>query len=85
MSGNVWEWVLDEYRTNYEGAPSDGHHAVGSLPECEMICENGAARRAIRGGSWNIDADLLRVAYRHVNSPDFRYYNLGLRLRRTLP
>jgi formylglycine-generating enzyme required for sulfatase activity len=85
MSGNVWEWVLDEYKSNYNGAPSDGHHAVGSLPECEMICENGAARRVSRGGGWAGDADHLRVAHRFSDSPDFRSFALGLRLRRTLP
>ena len=84
MSGNVWEWVLDEYRY-YEGAPSDGHQAVGLVPTCRMMCDNGAARRVNRGGSWLSVAGSLRVAYRRSFSPDYRNDNLGLRLRRTLP
>jgi formylglycine-generating enzyme required for sulfatase activity len=36
-----------------------------------------------RGGSWNNDADNLRVANRNNNSPDNRNNNLGFRLRST--
>jgi len=85
MSGNVWEWTLDEYRDTYNGAPSDGHQPVGSIPTCSTRCDNGAAWRVRRGGSWSFDASILRVAYRGSRSPDHRGDGLGLRLRRTLP
>jgi len=85
MSGNVWEWTLDEYRGNYNGAPSDGQQAVGSLPTCSTRCDNGAAGRVSRGGGWVNDASDLRVANRYSDPPDHRYGALGLRLRRTLP
>jgi len=85
MSGNVWEWTLDEYKSDYNGAPSDGHQAVGSIPTCSTKCDNGAARRVFRGGCWFYDASHLRVALRYCISPVPRNGNLGLRLRRTLP
>jgi formylglycine-generating enzyme required for sulfatase activity len=85
MSGNVWEWVLDELTIDYSNAPSDGHQAVGSLPTCSTKCDNGAAGRVNRGGGWNSGAGSLRVALRDSASPDNRYDSLGLRLRRTLP
>ncbi|MBM4291022.1 MAG: hypothetical protein FJ138_05885 [Deltaproteobacteria bacterium] len=85
MSGNVWEWVLDEYKDSYNGAPSEGHQLVGSLPTCSTRCDNGAARRVLRGGGWYDGASSLRVANRYSHSPDIRYDDLGLRLRRTLP
>ncbi|MBM4290192.1 MAG: formylglycine-generating enzyme family protein [Deltaproteobacteria bacterium] len=85
MSGNVWEWVLDEYKNDYSNAPSDGHQAVGSIPICRTRCDNGDARRVNRGGGWHSVASPLRVAYRRSYPPDYRFGNLGLRLRRTLP
>jgi formylglycine-generating enzyme required for sulfatase activity len=84
MSGNVWEWTLDEYHSSYSGAPSDGS-AWGSVPVCRQMCDIGSARRIFRGGSWRNDADSLRVANRNGASSDDRYDDLGFRLRRTLP
>ena len=84
MSGNVFEWTLDEYG-DYDSAPRDGHQAAGSIPACGIECDIGAARRVNRGGSWILDASNLRVASRNSDSPDRRRGYLGLRLRRTLP
>jgi len=49
MHGNVYEWVLDCYKSGYDGAPSDGGPAPG-----RKTC-----RRIIRGGSWNTYSALL--------------------------
>jgi len=84
MSGNVGEWVLDEYGY-YMSAPSDGHQAAGSLPACSIECDSSPARRVHRGGSWFFGASDLRVALRFSSSPDDRSGSHGLRLRRTLP
>lgn len=83
MSGNVLEWVLDEWHVNYEGAPTVSDEAWGEVPECAQVCDTGSARRVLRGGSWYSNADNLRVAIRYFNSPDDRYSYLGFRLRRT--
>lgn len=42
MSGNVWEWVEDDYHSDYEGAPTDGSAWIGV---------SRSDFRVIRGGS----------------------------------
>ena len=80
MSGNIWEWVLDEYKNSYSGAPRDG------LAVCsEPTCRQSAPGRVFRGGSWFRVAGYLRVAIRGICSPGLRFIDLGFRLRRTLP
>ena len=45
----------------------------------------GASKRVYRGGSWaNYGAGYCGVSYRGMDSPDYRYYRLGLRLSRSL-
>lgn len=49
MSGNVWEWVEDDYHGDYEGAPTDGSawlKLTGTLTGTER-----SNYRVIRGGS----------------------------------
>jgi formylglycine-generating enzyme required for sulfatase activity len=73
MHGNVWEWCQDGWHENYNGAPTDGR-------EWESGSDN---RRILRGGSWNLDANNCRSAYRNVGTPDLRnngYDYVGFRL-----
>ena len=81
MSGNVWEWVLDEEHGSYSGAPSNGSKAWGSVPLCRQKCDIDSARRMQRGGGWGDSADDLRVTFRFGNSPGNRVNYLGFRLR----
>ena len=80
MSGNVWEWTLDEYKSSYSGASTNG------LPVCSTpTCRQNSSRRVGRGGSWyNLARDLL-VAFRNLIAPGLRYGNLGARLCRAFP
>jgi formylglycine-generating enzyme required for sulfatase activity len=41
------------------------------------------SRRSFRGGSWSSYAGGIRSAFRNINAPDDRDYNLGFRLLRT--
>ena len=68
MHGNVWEWVQDEWRISYAGAPTDG-----------SAWESGADR-VLRGGSWYDDAGDCRSAFRDYIVPGNRSSNLGFRL-----
>ena len=83
MSGNVWEWVLDEWHKNYEEAPTVSNEAWGEVSECAQVCDTGSARRVHRGGSWLNGAGGLRVAARNNDLPVIRVIGLGFRLRRT--
>ena len=73
MSGNVWEWVEDNYHANYNGAPADGSAWM-----------NGAMH-VLRGGSWGYDQPYSRAAARSKFGANYRYYSYGFRLVRTLP
>jgi formylglycine-generating enzyme required for sulfatase activity len=76
MIGNVWEWVEDCWHDSFVGAPKDGSAWVDG-----SSCQSG---RVVRGGSWNNLPVDLRVAFRLRVPPDFRYFNLGFRVARTL-
>ena len=85
MSGNVWEWTLDEYEDSYLDAPSNSSQARGNIPRCRTICDNESTERVVRGGGWSGSAARLRVADRNLDLPDYRSFPLGFRLRRRLP
>ena len=85
MSGNVWEWTLDEWHGNYRGAPGRAEKPWGSVGKCRQKCDTGSSRRVDRGGGWRGDARSARVANRDYDEPDNRYDDLGFRIRRTLP
>lgn len=73
MHGNVWEWVQDCYKPDYQGAPSDG--SAVSSPDCKL--------RILRGGAWNYYPWALRSAYRYATPGDVRLNNVGLRVALT--
>ena len=78
MGGNVWEWVLDEYASNYHGAPLDGS------PRCSSADCAGGADRVFRGGGWYDGAGNLRAAFRgNARSPSGQGSNIGFRLARS--
>ncbi len=68
LSGNVWEWTASEYADRLDHA------------RAATAVENGVRPRAVRGGSWNVDTDYCRAAYRHRFHPDDRNGNLGFRV-----
>jgi sulfatase modifying factor 1 len=71
MAGNVWEWVLDWYGSDYYSI-SEPRDPLG--PEAGTM-------RIVRGGSWvNEDVTMLRCAYRHKVPPDTYAYSIGFRI-----
>jgi hypothetical protein len=76
MLGNVWEWCADHWHDGYDGAPKDGSAWL------QDVGRSGAARRVVRGGSWNDDARFVRAAYRFRFEPSARSGNLGFRCAR---
>lgn len=75
MHGNVWEWVEDCSRGNYDSAPTDG----------TAWLQGDCSARVLRGGSWGSKPEGLRSASRYYGfRPDFRNGIIGFRVARTL-
>jgi len=75
MVGNVFEWVEDCVRPNYDGAPADG----------SAWTEGGDCKnRVVRGGSWVNTPENLRSGLRGGSPAGNRVNNLGFRIGRTL-
>ena len=74
LHGNVWEWTEDCWNSSYSGAPSDGSAWLSGA--CDL--------RVLRGGSWDINPNRLRSAYRGGYYTSDRLVNLGFRIARTL-
>jgi eukaryotic-like serine/threonine-protein kinase len=74
LHGNVWEWCLDEWFENYQGAPVDGS-ARGNLDR-----RDGNRLRVVRGGSWFSHGTTCRAANRTGLFGLFRHDNYGLRV-----
>lgn len=85
MSGNVWEWTLDEWHENYEGAPSQAETPWGDISPCNRVCDDLSSDRSIRGGSWINEACYVKLVERSINGPDDRYSWIGFRIRRLIP
>ncbi len=76
MHGNVWEWCLDHWHSNYEGVPDDGS---------AWLTDDESARRVRRGGSWNNIPRRCRCASRKSHFPDNVYNFIGFRVVWELP
>jgi formylglycine-generating enzyme required for sulfatase activity len=73
MHGNVWEWCLDYWHDNYEGAPTDGSAWI------EFENSNNA-NWILRGGSWYSDPKKCRSAYRSNYQSHLDNKNNGFRV-----
>lgn len=64
MSGNVWEWCDDVYKTY----------------PCDNEMRGNSIYRVLRGGSWRNSPQHCRTTYRDSYEPADRGYGLGFRL-----
>lgn len=74
MHGNVWEWCLDWYHPNYNGAPDDG--SAWLRPSMDD--------RVIRGGGWDSPARDCTSSTRDYIPADSRGNGAGFRVVRSL-
>ena len=68
MAGNVWEWVNDWFAPGY----------YRNSPELNPLGPSTGRTHVLRGGSWNLNDDLVRSTFRgtHPSEP-----NLGIGFR----
>ena len=71
MSGNVYEWC------------SDWKDTYPSSAQTNPVGPSSGFNSVIRGGSWNGDPQLCRVANRYTGTPVSRNVSVGFRLART--
>jgi len=74
MHGNLWEWCLDHWYGNYEGAPIDGSALLNKRADASDM------NRLLRGGSWHDLPGGCRSAYRSRNRPDYADDDVGFRV-----
>lgn len=70
MHGYLWEFVLDGWHDNYEGAPADGSAWTGGEAD---------PPRVIRGGSWKDRFDVLKSTSRRSIAPEAADDAVGFR------
>ncbi|WP_339167497.1 formylglycine-generating enzyme family protein [Paenibacillus sp. FSL R5-0341] len=70
INGNVWEWCLDTYNSNYYSKTAS-HNPVNI---------NDGENRVCRGGSFHSFIDMCRNNFRHHEPASFHAYDLGFRL-----
>jgi formylglycine-generating enzyme required for sulfatase activity len=71
LHGNVWEWCLDHWHSNYEGAPGDGS---------AWLTEDDKSARVRRGGSWDSFPRDCRSACRNPYVPSLHTNFFGFRV-----
>jgi formylglycine-generating enzyme required for sulfatase activity len=76
MHGSVWEWCLDNWHSNYEGAPTDGS---------AWLSNEDNVRQVVRGGSWLHAPHNCRSASRYYFTLDYRNNGTGFRVVCEIP
>jgi formylglycine-generating enzyme required for sulfatase activity len=81
MSGNVWEWCEDDWHDSYKNAPEDGSAWIDNDNHSPPL-------KCPRGGSWYLNPNYCRSAYRYLKYRRDNGNDLGFRVvcgaRRTL-
>jgi len=72
MSGNLYEWIHDNYINN-----------LGTSNQTDPVWDNGSQYRVTHGGSWKNHVNSLRSANRSFTGSFGRGYALGFRVGRT--
>ena len=71
MSGNVWEWVWD-WKNSFDSSSS-----------VDPTGPTSGTHRVIRGGSWDVNTQFVRVSFRYSWEPSKIDNGLGVRLVRS--
>jgi formylglycine-generating enzyme required for sulfatase activity len=77
MLGNVWEWCQDRYDPEY--------YTVSPAVDPQGSDDAECFGRVVKGGSWAVEEDVLRPAYRRGCQPGFGDEAMGFRCVREVP
>jgi formylglycine-generating enzyme required for sulfatase activity len=80
LHGNVWEWCLDDWHSNYHGAKEDGRAWLESYGARVRQREEGERFKLLRGGSWFVEPQNCRSACRGRNLSGNLYSSVGFRV-----
>ncbi|HEY9850800.1 MAG TPA: formylglycine-generating enzyme family protein [Leptolyngbyaceae cyanobacterium] len=78
MHGNVWEWCVDCWHPNYQGAPNN--ESAWLDEEQNNNNKNSQIYRVLRGGSWGNVPGHCRSAYRIYDDTGYSYNDNGFRV-----
>ena len=81
MSGNAWEWCLDEYDADFYST-SPRENPFSSTNGLDWVINNFTdveSDRVVRGGSWYDTGTELRVYSRSSKEPLKTYFDTGFR------
>ena len=85
MAGNVWEWCLDEWDSDfYARSPRANPFSGGTITDVISNFTNVISSRVLRGGSWLYSAQYVRVAGRSRYTPTYAYGTIGFRCVRAV-
>ena len=72
LCGNVWEWCLDTWESDYQRRVGAG--------ESRTPVESEEEGKSLRGGSWIYESRYVRAAFRYNLHPDLRDFVVGFRV-----
>ncbi len=81
MAGNVDEWCLDEYDEGFY-ASSPAQNPLSGSPDIQTLLDNYTSAglfHVLRGGSWDIAAEGVRVSERYSLPPSYTNGGAGFR------
>ena len=87
MAGNVWEWCLDTLDFDFYAVSDNSRNPIAGGETVQELRENFATNptntlRVLRGGSWDLIAPNLRVAFRFGLTPTDASLFYGFRCAR---